>query len=208
MGEFKTGQIFFFIILEHNLIVSTISVYKRHVHKSHWSTALSDKKVCVSFLRMEWSLFVKTWFPFTKGCFALSLVLIVSFILLEIFKCCQCILTVGCFINIISSWKGHDVHLNKLEFLSLKKALCQVLLILADSGYGEEDGNVKSLHTDGSIDRAKTISTHPFLSYRVMINSKSYHPSNSLDDWVNILECSFYTLCQASSITRQWVDSY
>ena len=56
------------------------------------------------------------------------------------------------FRNYLHLEKGKALLLIKLEYLSPKDFLCQVWLKLA-SGSGEEDINVKSLHTDGQTDR-------------------------------------------------------
>ena len=74
------------------------------------------------FCIYKWSLFVKTWAPFTKGCFMGSLDLIVPLVLKKNFFLY--------FVNIFSPFrdnlplkKDKALPLNKLNFPSLKDAL-------------------------------------------------------------------------------------
>ena len=58
-------------------------------------TLICRKKI-ISFLITEWSLFVKPWVPFIKGCFVSSLVEIDQVVLEEtIFKFCQFIFAIS-----------------------------------------------------------------------------------------------------------------
>ena len=77
----------------------------------------------ISFLRIEWSLFVKPRVPFSQGCFVKILVEIGPVVLEKIFKIPNVILL---FCNYLPFEKGGFPHLKKRESLSPKDTLCHV----------------------------------------------------------------------------------
>ena len=66
---------------------------KAMIISQHW---FGEEKTIISFLISEWSLFVKPWVSFTKGCFVTSLVEIGPVVLeKKMFKFRQCIFAIA-----------------------------------------------------------------------------------------------------------------
>ena len=78
---------------------------------------------CISFLRIECMLFVKTWILFNQGCFAPSFVEIGPLFLKKIIKYRQLF---SLFRYYLPFEKGMAHYLNKLEFSSHRDAFCQI----------------------------------------------------------------------------------
>ena len=124
---------------------------KAMIISQHW---FGEGKTIISFLISEWSLFVKPWVSFTKGCFVTSLVEIGPVVLeKKMFKFRQCIFAICVIISPLKR-AGPFIwtNLNPLH----PRMLCAKFGWNWPSGSGEEDENVKSLPTDGQTDRQTT----------------------------------------------------
>ena len=101
---------------------------------------MERKKKIIYFLITEWSLFVKSWVPFTQGCFVPSLVEIGRMVLeKKIFYLLKYFTSPR-----KRAWPFIWTNLNPLY----PRMLCAVFGWNWPSGSWEEDENVKSLQVD------------------------------------------------------------
>ena len=105
--------------------------FTRHICAKLWlyHDWLSKRNpTIISFLKMMWSIIVKTLLPFTQGCFVSSLIEIGPMVLEKILKFRQCF---SLFRNYLPLQTDEALHLNKFEPPSTSDTLCQVWFKMA-----------------------------------------------------------------------------